>query len=184
MHARRRLASLFLAALATQLPAGEPHARDADVPLVLDEIIVKGRRGLDELRQIMIALEDRFYERFNALNSTDHHDIHCAEEARTGALLQRRVCRVVYEARAHQVEGREHWVSMERSTRDPYPQPWVPPIPATVAIEAGRKAFREDMRDVTAAHPELLELLRQRAEVAGEYEALRRRSFGQKAVDE
>jgi hypothetical protein len=45
-------------------------------------------------------------------------------------------------------------------------------------MEPRRRAFREDMIKTATEHPELLELLRQRAALAERYEKLRRESFG------
>lgn len=74
-------------------------------PTELDEVLIKGSRGLDLLRLEMIRLEDEFHARYNELNSNDLYDIHCAEEARTGTRLRGRYCRANFEARAHEVEG-------------------------------------------------------------------------------
>jgi hypothetical protein len=146
-------------------------------PTELDEALVKGRRGLDQFREAMVRVEDQFYARFNELNSDDDFDVHCATEVSAGTRLKRRYCRANFEADAQEAAGENHWDAEERTQRIP-PMPWEPPIPARVAMEPRRRAFREDMIKTATEHPELLELLRQRAALAERYEKLRRESFG------
>lgn len=59
----------------------------------LDEVVVKGRlESLSDLRQAIVAAEDRFYERWNTLNPDDKYDIQCRIEAPTGRRVFRRSC--------------------------------------------------------------------------------------------
>jgi hypothetical protein len=51
-----------------------------------------------------------------------------------------------------------------------------------MAIEARRKDFRKNMVKVTSKNPELVEGLRERAEIAKLYEATRRKVFGLKEL--
>lgn len=141
----------------------------------LDEIFVEGRVTLRGLREQMIALEDRFYARYNELNDNPLFDVHCAVEVHTGSRFAKRYCRAVYESRAHQVEGEQHLKAMYDATVPIPPRPWVAPIPATVAIERQRPDFRAAMIRITREHPELVELLHQRAELAERYAAEQRR---------
>jgi hypothetical protein len=172
---------LWLAVVACPCAASESNPERE--PTELDEVLIKGKRGLEVLRLQMIRLEDEFYARYNQLNSSDLYDIHCAEEARTGTRFRRRYCRPNFAARAHEVEGQGYWEAAERMLRVP-PMPWDPPIPAIPAIQLRQKEFREEMIQTTTRHPELLELLRKRAELAARYEKLRRESFGIDNADE
>jgi hypothetical protein len=61
---------------------------------------------------------------------------------------------------------------------------WVPPTPSTVMIEARRKEYQQNIRNVVKSHPELIELLRQRYELGQRYEATRRSLFESKPMDE
>jgi len=154
----------------------------------LDEVVVEGSRTqLAEIRQQMVALEDRFYERYNALNANDLFDIYCHESVRTGTVIRRRSCRAVYESRAHETEGRQHLHALQHAIRKPgepeSAMEWVAPQPAIVAIEAQRKRFRHTMLQVTSDNPELVELLRQRAELSERYEKVRRDAFGLKSAE-
>jgi hypothetical protein len=59
----------------------------------LDEVSVIGKK-LRALEREMTEAEDRFYERFNALNTRDDFDIHCRMEKTTGTNIPQRHCRV------------------------------------------------------------------------------------------
>lgn len=180
-HALFRTAMILLGAVAMLTPATipaqapaspsppEPAAKD------LEEVVVKARRlRLAELRREITLLEDRFYDRYNALNGRDIFDIHCSGEARTGTRLERRYCRAEYEIRAYQTEGSEHyWAIFRMMGGDPKAQQpvaeWIPPQPPAVQIERRRKDFRRTLLEVTRTNPELLDILRQRSELAEEY---------------
>lgn len=173
----RTILSIWLAALL--LAPGLLAATDsADRPQVLEEVEVRDTPvTLEELRQEMIRVEDRFYARYNELNRNDLFDIHCADMVRTGTRLTGRYCRAVYEERAFEKEGREHLWALQFQAGPP-PKEWIPPTPAIVAIERRRKDFRQAMIDATRRHPELLDLLKERAALAEQYEQSRRNQFG------
>lgn len=168
--------------------ASPPNASASDAGPSSGEVIVQGSRTLDEMRRKMIELEDRFYQRYNELNTLRDFDIHCAQETRAGTKLKQRFCRAVYESKAYEAEGRELAQFMQRITPpDPSPSaamsadlPVVigaPPVSAIVAIEARRPEFRKNMVEVTTQNPELVRLLEQRAELAKRYDAARRKLF-------
>jgi hypothetical protein len=155
-----------------------PLAQGAEV--ILDEAVVEATRAkLTEMRQEMIRLEDRFYERYNELNGNDDFDIHCALETRPGTRLKGRHCRPVFEAGAVETEARDYLQQLP-SVNDPTPKPEAPPVPAIMAIEARRPDFRKNMVELTRKDRELFRLLRERDKVARKYEATRRKVFGMK----
>lgn len=57
----------------------------------LEELTVRGQRP-SQLRAEIERAENRMYELFNALNSTDDFDIHCRMETRAGTKIESRVC--------------------------------------------------------------------------------------------
>lgn len=181
----RWLAIAVAAALPVCLQAQIATAPADQSERSLDEVVVEGELRLGALRQKMILLEDAFYSQYNELNENDLFDVSCEEGAATGTLLRRRFCRAGYESRAHETEGKSHHAALLHAIRKPGEQAsameWVPPVPAGVAIARQRAEFRENMIAVTSEHPELLELLRQRAELAARYESLRDKSFGARA---
>jgi hypothetical protein len=145
----------------------------------------------DEVQK-MIELEDLFYDRYNQLNTIRDFDVHCGQEARVGTLLKRRYCRAVFESKAFETEGREVAQFLQKietapanpvaaaMAREPPAVTGGPPAPAIVAIEARRPDFKKNMMEVTSKGPELIRLLRERAELAKRYEATRRKMFGLK----
>lgn len=179
---RSLAATAALLICVTAAPAAEPPGPQSAWPgaQALDEVVVQGRRiELAQLRDQLIQLEDRYYARYNELNTRDIFDIHCADEARTGTRLERRYCRAEFEIRAFQQEGIEHYWSLfrvmggESKTREAVAE-WIPPAPPSLQIERRRAEFRRTMERVTRDNPELVDLLQQRAQLAGKYEKLLR----------
>jgi hypothetical protein len=78
----------------TALAASGPGAAMDTMEIrTLDEVVVTGNLGsLSSLRAALVAAEDRFYARWNALNVDDALDIRCLVEAPTGGRLKRRRC--------------------------------------------------------------------------------------------
>jgi hypothetical protein len=114
----------------------------------LDEVVVKGTRSeLDALRNQMVLIEDRFNERYNELNPNHDFDTHCHLEARIGTNTKRRYCRAVYQEREQQKEGQAYAEALKNMNQEP-PQPWVPPTPPAIEIEAWRKDYQNNIRNV------------------------------------
>lgn len=161
--------------------AGLATAAD-EIPL--DEVLVQGLRAqLRELRREAVELEERFYARYNELNTVRDFDVHCHADARTGTLLKGRICRAVYESKAFAEEGREAFQyrqfileQVKAGRPDPMP-PGPPPPPAVMSIEVRRPAFQQNMREVVARDEELIRLLHDRTEAVKQYDALRRQLF-------
>lgn len=157
------------------------HLPGAEDTQQLDEVVVEATRArLVAMRDELVRLEDRFYERYNELNTVKDFDVHCHQEARIGTRLERRYCRAVYEDKALGAEAQDYYLFQMRLMQDP-PIAGGPPPPALMATEARKNDFRRNMVKVTGMHPELLDILRERAEVAELYEAARRQIFGLKA---
>lgn len=152
----------------------------------IDPVLVTGERArLAELRDEIVQLEDRFYARYNELNPIRDFDVHCGKEASTGRLVRLRSCRAVYVQEAEAAEGevavqRRQWVQEQAGKAL---QGGGPPVPAGVAIEMRRPAFRQNLREVVERHPELAGLLRERAELLRHYEASRQKVFGKSSSD-
>ena len=99
---RRILPLVFLCGLALQdgtAAAGEPVVD-------LDEVAVIGK-SLRKLQREVIEAEDRFYERFNTLNTSDEFDIHCQMDKATGTRVPKRQCRIRFLADAAAMDGQE-----------------------------------------------------------------------------
>ena len=193
--ARSRL--LYLLLLLPIFPAGGALAANGAQAEPLDPVIVKGKRGgLAEMRQEMVQLEERFFARYNELNTRDEFDTHCHQEARLGTRFERRYCRAVFEAEAFEKEARDFALFAQRSTSPDgspvmlaspegrrLPPVWGgPPAPAIMDMEPLRKEYRANMVSVVSKHPELIEMARQRSEMEAQYEDARRKAFGLKPV--
>jgi hypothetical protein len=127
----------------------------------------------------MVDAEDRFYSRYNELNSVDEFDVSCHEEARTGTRLSKRNCRALYEEQAIRTEGFEAF-KIRQFLHEPGSiriMPASPPVPAAVAIEARRPEFQRNMRNVVGRNEELVRLLTERAAAIDRFEAARRAAF-------
>ena len=169
-------------------PLAQPASVTVRVPVnpeeTLDEVVVEATRArLSQMRQEMVQLEDRFFERFNELNTIDDFDTYCDQEARIGTQMKRRYCRAVYETKALRTEGQEY-IKHLPSFVDPTPTLSAPPVPAIVVIEARRKDYQKNMLEVTSRNPELIQLARERYELGLRYEATRRKVFGKKPPPE
>ena len=151
----------------------------------LDTVVVEGRlHQLESLRNEMVLVEDQFYEKYNALNPVRDFDTHCYIESRTGTRTKSRYCRAVYQEKAFEREGQDYAEALKTMMGGAEVQPWVPPTPSTIMIEARRKEYQQNIRNVVQSHPELIELLRQRYELGQRYEATRRSLFAPKTGEE
>ncbi len=191
----RATALLFLLlAPLTQIAAASPDQNDS-----LDAQVVKGTRAqLDKLLQDMVKSEDDFYKRYNALNTNNDFDMTCYRETR-GTNARRRYCVPVYMKKALQAQGQSQASNLQQnfdssqrgttfdtggSSQMPMAGAMLsagaPPltteasVSAQALIEARRKDFQQNMREVVSRNPELVEMLRQRDELGKRYEAMRR----------
>lgn len=183
MNAVRAAATVALMLVLGSLPC-TLRAGVGPAPDVLDEVTIKGQRArLREMRDQINALEDRFYERYNALNPVPEFAVHCGRENRTGTLLQKRYCRAVYEDRAMHEEARDSLLirqviqeQLRAGAREPKAFNG-PPVQAIVAIEMRRPAFRRNLEEVVGRDAALSGLLKQRAELIERANALQREIF-------
>jgi hypothetical protein len=74
----------------------------------LDEVAILGK-SWRRLQREMTAAEDRFYRRFNELNTRDAFDIHCRMEKETGTLVPKRQCRIQFLAEAQALDAQEFY---------------------------------------------------------------------------
>jgi hypothetical protein len=167
---------LLLGAWTALSQAAAPAPREQ----LLDEARVEATRTqLRQMRLQMVAVENRFYDQYNALNGNDNYDIHCAEETTAGTRLRNRHCRPVFEAKAVETESTDYFIMLQNTTNAGAPVPAGsigPPMPAIMAIEAQRPDFRKNMIEITTRHPQLLNLLKERDKLARRYNTARRKA--------
>jgi len=151
----------------------------------LDEVVVNGAQ-LDQVMKELVEAEDRFFRRYNELNTKDDFDIQCQKEARIGTRLQKRHCRAGFEEKAIAEEGQEAgkiFQSIQDQFRQGASSPVIqggPLVPGVQVVEMRRPEFREHMKDVVSQNPELIELLQQHAELIERYNELQRKLFAPK----
>jgi len=162
---------IFIASSLAILLVGQVASAQAPASVQqLDEVTVEGQR-LYQMRQRIVAAEERFYALYNELNKNDEFDVHCANEAPLGTRLRQRVCRANFIATAEaefavsfvaQLAGEAGGGSAKQ--------------PALVALER-EPEYKATMLKVVTAHPELLRLLLERNKLEDLYNAARRKRF-------
>lgn len=122
---------------------GEPVAE-------LDEFAVTGK-SLRKLQREAIAAEDRFYRRFNTLNTRDDFDIHCDQDKATGTLVPKRRCRIQFLIEAGSIDAQDFHralMRIERSVHTPIPVQWL-------QWEQRREEFQQAVRALVEKDAEL-----------------------------
>ncbi len=145
--------------------------------VALDEVVVRGQR-LALLREEIVEAEDRFYARYNELNSNDEFDIVCQRRQRTGTIMVTRVCfpRIVEIA-----TGTEAAAIAEAYDRNKYngegedkaarPQG----TPASVVLAAKSPEYKAGMLRLLRKHPELRALVAEQEELQRRYDRARKK---------
>ena len=143
--------------------ASPPRAAAPSVPQEpLPQVEVQAQRAkLSAMRKELDRLESQFFLEYNRVNSNRQWDVHCATEIPTGSHVGIRVCRPAFVSRAMQ--------EAEAARRQGRASP-----SAYTMILQKTPAYQRNMIDAVRRHPELLDLVRQRAELAQRYEVERR----------
>jgi hypothetical protein len=74
----------------------------------LDRVDIVGKTWR-RLKREMTAAEDRFYRRFNELNTRDAFDIRCEMEKETGTRVPKRQCRIQFLVDAQAIDAQEFY---------------------------------------------------------------------------
>jgi hypothetical protein len=99
---------LFCAPLAW----GINQANDVPSP---DQVIVEGKRGdLVKAAKEVQLLEQRFFQRYNELNTKRDYAVRCYNEAPTGTRFKQKYCKPVYQTNAEAAEAREFMTALGR----------------------------------------------------------------------
>lgn len=132
----------------------------------LEEVAVIGRR-LYRLQYELVKAQDRFFARYNDLNTNDDFDIHCSYRAPTGTTLRKRECQVEFILEHTGQQGRDFLESLTSSSSRPATSP-----PNVVWLER-REEFRENFRQQLRASPELRQLMLEWQQQQARYEKAR-----------
>jgi hypothetical protein len=83
-----------------------PLAYAAEAPV--DQVVVEAdRASLVKLAREVQLAEQRFYARYNEINTRKKYAVRCYEEAATGTRFKQKYCKPVYETEAQATQGRE-----------------------------------------------------------------------------
>jgi hypothetical protein len=148
----------------------------------LDEIVVRGTR-LSELRSGIVAAENRFYSRYNELNTIRDFEISCIMDAPTGQKKKVRRCRTGLEVRARTEEAEDILGSLQRASSTIGGGDAVAARTTNVDImgqhQTREEQFRQHFLRLVNTNPDLRALLDEREARQAVYEKeLARRSSG------
>ena len=149
----RRISLLVLCGFVLPGGAAEPVAGAS--AREFDEVAVVGRKWRD-LKRELIETEDRFYERFNLLNTRDEFDIHCIRDKTTGTNVPQRLCRISFLQKAEAVEAREFTEGLTLGTA---PVGVHTPLATLEPLwQQRREEYRRTARALLEKDPELMAL--------------------------
>src|SRR5689334_18571328 len=78
-----------------------------------EQVIVEATRtNLSKLAKEVVLAEQRFYQRYNDLNTVRKYAVNCYNEATTSTHFKRLYCQPVYESEAQAEEAREFLVAL------------------------------------------------------------------------
>src|SRR5690242_8638413 len=104
---------LMLCLISAPLACGVVVAAN-DVPPP-EQVIVEGKRGdLIKAAKEVQLLEQRFFQRYNELNTKKNYAVRCYNEAPTGTRFKQKYCKAVYQTNAEAAEAREFMTALGR----------------------------------------------------------------------
>ncbi len=113
------------------------------------------------MRKEYVALEDKFYETYNRVNTDHQWDVNCRLAMGTGSRIPARVCMPVF------VDEITHEFFRTSVIGTAAGDPWA-------QIQAKREGFRKNLMDHVSKNPQLLELLMKRNAAAQRYAVVRK----------
>jgi hypothetical protein len=149
--------------------AAAPSAAPAQPVVVapLDEVEINaGRenRKLSAMRAEIEKLEDRFYAEYNQVNTQRQYDVGCRMKARPNSHVLTRVCEPAFVEKTLEKEWRS---SLEGFS----------PRQTNMVVLPNLTDYQKNMVDVVRNHPKLLDLVKERNELAQRYEAVRKQKL-------
>lgn len=169
---------MFLCGLALQVgaaAAGVDGAGGTPPPgapgVDLDEVAVIGK-SLRKLQREVIEAEDRFYARFNTLNTSDEFDIHCQMDKATGTRVPKRQCRIRFLADAAAMDGQEF---LRGLTSAAAARGVNAPLAALQPLWLQRRdEYRQTARALLEQNPELMALATEWTRLQAQYDRVRK----------
>jgi hypothetical protein len=137
----------------------------------LGEVDVIGKR-LRDLEREAIKAEDRFYKRFNTLNTNDDFDIHCQKQKATGTLIPQRQCRIKFLVDAGAMDGQEFHRGLISAAAAPgVNTPLASLVPQWVQRS---EEYRQTVKALLEKNPELMALGAEWVRLQEQYERVRK----------
>lgn len=97
---KKSATGLFVALMAGAVSAPVFAAADPDPAVSIEspeDVVIRAKRmKLYQLRMEMVEVENRFYAKYNELNTDDQFDVSCTAVALTGEIRKTRQCRPVF----------------------------------------------------------------------------------------
>ena len=166
--------TLLLALLLVPLAHGASDAASPSDSKASDEVVIQATRAdLVKLGKEVELAAQRFYQRYNELNTKREYAVHCYTEAHTGSRFTQTHCQPGYQNDAEHDAGRDFLLYFQNS-KDGVPQGG-PPAPSSLAIDAGRGDFQKHVMEVTRKNPDLQKLLDEHAELVKRFEDMFRK---------
>lgn len=162
---------LISACVGTQLcEAAQPGAESASTPKEsLEEVLVTGTR-LSELKKAVVEAEDRFYARYNELNTRNLFDIECRVDAPLGTKIPQRWCLTNVQLRAKRDYAREYLQNLQSGSQFGYEGK--PPDTNPDLVWASRyKEYTDNMLRLLKQYPELRHLADEAEEARKRFDA-------------
>lgn len=159
---------VFALASATQASGQEPTEASPDpgIDEEIEEITVYGERNINILRRQFNLAQERTFEIFNALNSTDEFDIECDYEQHLGSRRWHHVCTPKFGTRPQAHDGGTYFVTYDGEDKPSIQSP---------RIRRLNKALWEEMARLVNENPDLRKSFMELAERKNAYEAERER---------
>lgn len=176
------LRRLSIVTLALLVPIGTAGAAETASPSSrsgsqepAEEIEVRGRRALIQLRAEIINLESRMYDLFNQLNDERQFDVICSEEIAKASRIPERECSPLYMRRARMMQA-QRFVLFDLTPPNFDPARGPPRNGPSKSINTRgapmseaelwfhnddkHRAFNAKFRELAAQHPELHNITR------------------------
>lgn len=172
--------ALTLCLLLAPLAHAAETARPSPETPPMDQVVVQATRAnLQKLGNEVVLMEWQFFKRYNDVNKKREYAVYCYNEASTGSRFRKPYCQPLYQTEAQESEARAFLNMLGGGQaagglgRGPgNPLPMIPAgsggassggASARMAIEAGRPAFKDNVRKVVEGSPELQKMLQEHA---------------------
>jgi hypothetical protein len=141
-------------ASAAEAPAAAPSAQPPEVS------IQSQRERLHALRAELYDLEDRFFEEYNKINDVWYYKVRCRWEYVN--MYKIHVCSPLFQESAERDAARSFFTPGSTGTA----------IASDNSVRLRTPAYQKHMAELVAKNPQLLAVLKQRAEVNRDYRTL------------